>query len=157
MLDIEASGFGASGYPIEIGFAQGDGRRGCRLIRPEPGWTHWDDRAEQVHGISRLTLERHGHAAPRVAGWLNDQLAGQTVYCDGWAHDYPWLARLFDAAGTRPAFRLEHLRSVLDEAGAARWDATLGAVRRRSRAQRHRASADARAIQTALLELQRVA
>jgi len=34
--------------------------------------------------------------AAEVARMLNADLAGQTVYCDGWAHDFPWLALLFD-------------------------------------------------------------
>ena len=37
------------------------------------------------------------------------------VYSDGWGHDYAWLAKLFDAAGMRAQFRLEHLRVLLDE------------------------------------------
>ncbi len=53
ILDIEASGFGRSGYPIEIGYALPDGQTWCSLIRPEPEWTHWDPSAEAVHHISQ--------------------------------------------------------------------------------------------------------
>jgi hypothetical protein len=153
ILDVEASGFGRHSYPIEIGFVLPDGRSGCTLVRPEPAWTHWDPAAERVHGIARLTAQRNGRATREVASWLNQHLGGQTVYCDGWAHDYAWLGLLFDAAGMRPAFRLEHVRRLMSDDQAARWHAVLGAVRAQSRLARHRASADARVLQAALLRL----
>jgi len=37
---------------------------------------------------------------------MNDRLAGREVYCDGGDHDWHWYARLYHAAGLRPAFRL---------------------------------------------------
>jgi hypothetical protein len=153
ILDVEASGFGRRSYPIEIGFVLPDGNSGCTLVRPEPTWTHWDPDAQRVHGIARRTVERSGRPAREVAGWLNDHLRGQTVYCDGWAHDYAWLGLLFDAAGLRPAFRLEHLRRLMSDDQAARWHAVLAAVRGESQLARHRASADARVLQAALLRL----
>jgi hypothetical protein len=112
-LDIEASGFGPGSYPIEVGFVRDDGHSWCTLIRPEPGWTHWDGAAAALHGITRATLDAHGRPAAAVARALNEALAGTTVYCDGWAHDYAWLATLFDAARLRPSFRLENLRALL--------------------------------------------
>jgi hypothetical protein len=157
-IDLEASGFGASSYPIEVGFVRDDGLSGCTLIRPLPEWTHWDEAAARVHGIGRDALQRHGRPPARVAAMLNGALAGRTVYCDGWAHDYPWLARLFDAAGCTPAFRLESAvalidGSVDDQLALQR----LGDACRRARATlggaRHRASADARALQWALNEI----
>jgi hypothetical protein len=152
-LDIEASGFGRFGYPIEVGYARDDGLSWCTLIRPEPEWTHWDASAAVLHGITRDALLRHGRPAAEVARALNAALAGRMVYCDGWAHDYPWLARLFDAAGIVPAFRLESAARLLpgDDLGA------LGAALSNARAelgpQRHRASADARVLQRALRSL----
>ncbi|MFO1249855.1 MAG: hypothetical protein U1E77_01620 [Inhella sp.] len=56
-------------------------------------------------------------------------MAGQTVYCDGWAQDYPWLARLFEAAEAAPAFKLEDLRTLLDEQQAQCWHDTVMRVR----------------------------
>lgn len=153
VLDLEASGFGRSSYPIEVGFVLGDGTVGCTLIRPEPGWTHWDPTAEGLHGISRDTAFRAGRPAADVARWLNQHLAGQTVYCDGWAHDYPWLGMLFDAAAVRPAFRLEHVQRLLDDAQQERWDGLVRDIRSTLAAGRHRASADARVLQAALMRL----
>ncbi|MBX3601010.1 MAG: hypothetical protein KF863_10315 [Rubrivivax sp.] len=150
VLDIEASGFGRASYPIEVGWVLPDGRARCTLVLPAAHWTHWDAGAERVHGIARATLLAHGRAAADVARWLNDELGGRTVYCDGWAHDYPWLAALFEEAGASPLFRLESASALLTEPRLAQLDA----ARRRALAElgltRHRASNDARALQRAL-------
>lgn len=154
ILDIEASGFGRGSYPIEIGFVLADGKGWCTLVRPEPDWLHWDAGAEALHHIPRELALRHGRSAREVAQALNDRLRGQTVYCDGWAHDYAWLARLFEAADLSPAFRLEHLRSLLDDAEAERWpDAKRAVVAEAGPQPRHRASTDARLLQQAVLRL----
>jgi hypothetical protein len=153
ILDIEASGFGPRSYPIEIGYVLADGRARCTLIRPAPDWTHWDNSAEQVHGIARDTLLRHGRAIAEVVEWLNTDLAGQTVYCDGWAHDYPWLALLFDEAGRSPHFRLESVARLLDDQRLSRLDAARRAAVSELGLARHRASNDARALQRALLTI----
>ena len=152
-LDIEASGFGRHSYPIEIGFVRDDGHSWCTLILPEPHWTHWDAGAERVHGIARSTLLRHGRPAAEVARTLNAALAGKTVYCDGWAHDYPWLAALFDAAGQVPAFRLETAAAWLDGEGLHRLDEARRQAQAALGLQRHRASADARVLRQTLLAL----
>jgi hypothetical protein len=150
ILDIEASGFGARSYPIEVGYVLGDGCARCTLVRPAPHWTHWDADAERVHGIVRPTLLQHGRAITEVADQLNADLAGQTVYCDGWAHDYPWLALLFDEAERPLRFRLESVATLLDERRLARLDAVRRAAVAELGLARHRASNDARALQLAL-------
>jgi hypothetical protein len=153
VLDIEASGFGRNSYPIEVGYVLPDGRARCTLILPTPVWTHWDPSAEQVHHIARETLLLHGRPADEVAQMLNIDLAGLTVYCDGWAHDYPWLGALFEAAGRTPRFKLESVNRLLDDSRLAR----LGALQQQARHElglsRHRASSDARALQLALSRL----
>jgi hypothetical protein len=147
VIDIEASGFGRGSYPIEIGFVMPDGSACCMLVQPAREWTHWDSEAERIHGISRTLLESHGRGVAEVARELNRRLAGRDVYCDNWAHDYAWLARLFESAHLTPAFRLRHLRELLSEAAAARFDADRDAVRRSLHLRRHRASGDARVLQ----------
>ncbi|OYU27873.1 MAG: hypothetical protein CFE41_09025 [Burkholderiales bacterium PBB2] len=153
ILDVEASGFGRGSYPIEVGFVEPSGTVFCSLIQPEPDWQHWDPSAELVHGISREILQRHGKPPAWVAAQINDRLSGQTVYCDAWAHDYSWLARLFDSADMMPAFHLQDLRCLLSEAEAACWHQLREQVREELKLDRHRASADARVLQTALLRL----
>lgn len=149
-IDIEASGFGRHSYPIEVGYALPDGRSRCTLIRPSSHWTHWDAAAEAIHHISRETLQRHGRPTAEVARMLNDDLHGLTVYCDGWAHDYSWLAALYDDAALAPGFRLDSVRSVLDEARLARVPELQSQALRELGVDRHRASNDARALQIAI-------
>lgn len=153
-LDVEASGFGRDSYPVEIGFVLSDGHAWCTLVRPEEDWVHWDPSAEALHGISREIALRHGRPAIDVARELNRRLHGQVVYSDGWAHDYAWLARLFEAAGRAPTFRLDHLRRVLDEDSAVRWQAARQQVLAMRPDPRHRASSDARVLQQTWLSLQ---
>jgi hypothetical protein len=150
ILDIEASGFGRRSYPIEVGYVLPDGRSRCTLIRPLPQWTHWDEQAEQLHGITRDALQAHGRPTDAVARMLNDDLAGLTVYCDGWAHDYTWLGALFDAAGQQPAFKLESVRMLLAESRLARLPELQREALQRMGVDRHRASNDARALQWAI-------
>lgn len=154
VLDIEASGFGAGSYPIEVGFVLPDGRGYCSLIRPQPHWTRWDDSAEAIHGISRSTLLAHGRPVAEVTRLLDSHLRGLSVFSDGWGHDYSWLHQLYDAAGARPSFRLQCLRSLLDEEAARRWRAAKAEVLARTGMQRHRASADARVLQLTWMALQ---
>lgn len=153
VIDIEASGFGRHSYPIEVGFVRSDGHAWCSLVLPQADWQHWDSAAEQVHCIPRKLLLQHGRPALEVAQRLNADLAGCTAYCDGWAHDYTWLAKLFDAADLSPRFHLEAVQALLSETHLAQLDllqrqafAVLGITR-------HRASGDARALQWALGQL----
>jgi hypothetical protein len=147
ILDLEASGFGAASYPIEVGIALGDGRKYCSLIRPGPDWTHWDTDAEGVHGISRSLLAQHGRSPREVAEQLNLLAAGLTLYSDGWVVDSPWLTTLFYAAGVEALFRLSPLETILDELQMARWHTVKDAVLADCTERRHRASFDAYVVQ----------
>lgn len=153
VLDMEASGFGPHSYPIEVGYVLPDGSSFCTLIRPAADWTHWDASAEAAHHITRATVVHKGKDLVEVAHWLNSQLQGLTVYTDGWANDYTWLGRLFDAAGMSPHFKLDNLRALLSEREANHWHVVKEQVRREQRLQRHRASADARLLQLTLARL----
>lgn len=150
ILDVEASGFGRGSYPIEIGFVEPSGAMFCALILPDAEWQHWDVSAEALHGITRANLLAHGKPARWVASELNDRLRGLTVYCDGWGHDYAWLALLYESAGMQPSYHLEDLRSLLSEDEAARWHDVTLAVRHEQNLRRHRASSDARVLQLAI-------
>jgi hypothetical protein len=153
VIDIEASGFGRGSYPIEIGFVLPDGYARCTLVRPEDSWTHWDNGAERLHGLTRELLQRYGRPVGEVAALLNEHLGGCAVYCDNWAHDFAWLARLYDQAELTPAFQLRHVRELLDEQQVERWDAACVRARNGLRIDRHRASNDARVLQKALGQL----
>ena len=156
VLDVEASGFGRNSYPIEVGFVLPDGHSYCTLVRPEPHWTHWDEKAEQLHHIPRTIILQRGLPAQEVARKLNDKLRGQTVYSDGWSNDYSWIGALFDAADMTPQFKLENLRVLLDEEEANQWHIVKQQISAERGAQRHRASSDARLLQLTLQRLRKM-
>lgn len=147
IIDVEASGFGPGSYPIEVGVALPDGRKFCALLRPAPGWTHWDARAESVHHVSRATLQTYGRPIAEVVSEMNTLMAGTTLYSDGWVVDKPWLTELFFAARARMDFYVSPLEAILSEAQMASWHGTKDRVLSESDSQRHRASYDAWVIQ----------
>lgn len=147
ILDIEASGFGLGSYPIEVGFIMDDGRSWCSLVKPEPGWQHWDPNAAALHGIDRHQLQKHGRSALDIAQTLNDWLHHQVVYTDAWAHDYTWLNKIFEAANLSPSFKLDNLRTLLSDQDAEQWHTTKLRVAKQYPMPRHRASNDARLLQ----------
>ncbi|RAR57052.1 MULTISPECIES: hypothetical protein [Halomonadaceae] len=148
LLDIEASGFGRGSYPIEIGLARADGSTCAFLIQPLDEWTHWDPKAELLHGISRARLQREGHPVIEVARWLNDELAEIGIaYSDSWGYDNTWMSLLFHHAGMLPRFRLEALRRLLDERQLELWSTAKEALITERGIQRHRAGEDARLLQ----------
>lgn len=151
VLDVEASGFGAGSYPVEVGFALPDGRRGCVLVKPAPDWKHWDPEAQRLHGLSRDRLMKQGRPPSEVAAWLNENLRGMTLYSDAWAHDTSWLGRLFDRANLLPRFRVEALQVLMSEMQLRNWTRAREEVSRELSLSRHRASADAWLIQQTFL------
>ncbi len=149
MIDVEASGFGAGSYPIEVGFVLPEGRAHCYLLRPLSDWIHWDETAERLHGINRDILLRHGRPLCEVAIELNRHLQGTKVYTDAWGQDMSWLALLFDSAEVTQRFALESVRSLLSDAQAASWAEMKQQAIAQLKLNRHRASHDARIIQLA--------
>ncbi len=148
VLDIEASGFGRGSYPIEVGIARADGSCCAFLIQPQQEWTHWDPKAELLHGISRERLFQEGYPAHQVAQWLNDELSSLgKAYSDSWGYDNTWLSLLFHHARMLPRFRLEALRILLSEEQQALWSDTKEHVIGESDINRHRAGEDARLLQ----------
>ena len=147
IIDFEASGFGRGSYPIEVGLIDEEGRSWCSLIQPEENWRHWDPGVADLHGLSRDVLVRHGKSCAEVADHLNNALRSRIAYCDGWAHDFVWMARLFEAAERTPLFRLEDLRLILSPEQQAHWHEVKDEVSRDCDLSRHRASNDARLIQ----------
>ena len=152
VIDIEASGFGAGSYPIEVGLVLPDGAAHCFLVLPYDEWTQWDEAAEKLHGLKRETVERFGMDGGYVARQLNKHLQGQTVYTDTWESDQAWLDLLFERAGIEPQFTSAPLAEIMTEAQELDWEKTLDEVIAESGLKRHRASADARIVQTTWLK-----
>nr|WP_252728183.1 hypothetical protein [Alteromonas sp. C1M14] len=147
ILDIEASGFGSASFPIEVGVKRHDGARFCRLIQPYKWWTHWDKEAELLHGLTRQTLHEHGVQGASVCHDLNVFLNDQTVYSDGWVVDYPWLIKLYAAAGVAMTFKLSALEYILSESQMQTWHEVKTQLLAQQSGSRHRASVDAELIQ----------
>lgn len=155
IIDIEASGFGAYSYPIEIGAVKANGDRYCALIKPEPDWEHWCERAQRVHGIARELLMTRGKSPAQVCHELNGFLQDETTYSDAWTHDSPWLNKLFYAARVYPFFHLSPIELIATEEQLMLWDATKKRLAQQLNIQRHRASGDAFLIQQTYVETRR--
>ena len=147
IIDIEASGFGGQSYPIEVGVVLSDGQKHCQLIRPHEDWISWSSEAENIHGISRETLEQHGASLVKVAADLNRLLAGKTIYSDCWVADNSWLITLFDKARLHPSFYMYDIMTIFDEGIMECWHQVKEQVVKDLKLTRHRASNDAYIIQ----------
>ena len=147
IIDVEASGFGPQGYPIEVGVALASGATHCYLVLPRADWTYWDKAAEQVHHITRDSLEAYGRPLEEIAHALNAVIDTNTAFSDGWEVDSPWLNQLFYSAGIAPRFRLSALDYILSEAQMSLWHETKAQIIAEMDIKRHRASLDALIIQ----------
>jgi len=152
VIDIEASGFGAGSYPIEVGVVLESGKTVCNLIRPESEWEHWDKNAEALHGIERPLLFKNGQPVKKIAQILNSVLEGKTVYTDGWGVDNTWLSLLYYHAGMHQSFRLETIRILLSEEQVIYWHPTKDRITQELDLKRHRASSDALVLQKTFLQ-----
>ena len=157
IIDVEASGFGAQSYPIEIGVVRHDGARFCKLIIPLSDWTHWDEEAEALHGITQSQLHQYGNHPIDVCHELNEFVGQATMHSDGWVVDQPWLSKLYASAGIAMTFRLSPLESLLREQHILRWDDVKKDVVREYGGSRHRASVDAMIIQQTYARVMKVA
>lgn len=114
-IDIEATGFAADAYPIEVAWSLPTGEIHRCLISPEtvPAWNTWSVEAERVHGIDRERLIRNGWPPDYVADRLTADLGGRTVYSDAPDYDRPWLQRLFDALDRTLPCTFDHVDELL--------------------------------------------
>jgi len=147
IMDIEASGLGPQGYPIEIGVALEPGAKFCSLLLPREDWTYWDSDAEKMHRIPRDILETYGSPLAEVAINLNTLLENRTIYSDGWVVDKGWLSQLYYAVAMPQQFTLSSLEMILSTAQMTLWDETKAQVIEDLGMMRHRASTDALIIQ----------
>lgn len=114
-IDLEASGLGASSWPIEVGWCFPDSAPETYLIKPAEDWAPeaWDDNAEALHGVSRDILEREGAPIVDVCRRLNEALDDVEVFSDAPDWDAFWLYRLFTAGGEKQAFKLKDFGALL--------------------------------------------
>lgn len=118
VLDCEASGLEPESYPIEIGYVLPNSEVVSYYIKPEEDWTHWCEKAQDVHQVSRESLFECGLPAYIVAEKLNSQLANEIVYSDAASYEIMWLDRLFDSVGIERKFDVRSIQSLfIDEDG----------------------------------------
>ena len=153
-IDVEASGFGAGSYPIEVGLAMTSGQMHCTLIRPEDNWLHWNVEAESLHGITRDILLVNGKSPLKVAMLVNEWLDGETVYTDDWGNDSCWLALLYETANIQQRFTIDSVASLISQELMSQWHTTKNQVIQEIDLKRHRASSDALILQTTFERLQ---
>ncbi|MBC2715714.1 MAG: hypothetical protein HF978_10440 [Desulfobacteraceae bacterium] len=118
IIDFEASGLGKESYPIEV--AWGDGRHPVTsfLLNPESmnGWTDWDPRSLEFHGIPRDKLIKKGEDPKRIAEIMVKELAGKTLYSDEPRYDNMWKDRLLIDSGYDPRLiRIKNLKYFLNK------------------------------------------
>ena len=118
IIDFEASGLGKASYPIEV--AWGDGRHPITsfLLNPEcmDGWTDWDPRSIEFHGIPRDKLIKKGEDPKRIAEIMVKELAGKILYSDEPRYDNMWKDRLLKDSGYDPGLiRIKNLKYFLNK------------------------------------------
>ena len=153
IIDLEASGFGRGSYPIEVGFALEDRQVHSFLIKPAPGWTHWSEEAEKIHGISRDQLEEDGLTAREIALKMNELLRGKTLYSDAWSFDSSWIGRLFDEAELVQRFRIETVNKLLSQEQMEAWHDTKQHLWDELDVGRHRAANDVKVLQETFIRV----
>lgn len=110
-LDIESSGLSDDSYPISIGISGSDNQSWYWLVCPLEDWSHWDDFAQDNHGISRDELIEEGRDAFLVSREINAVFNGKTLIVDSkW--DSFWINRLYSDLGVEPSFSVKHLADV---------------------------------------------
>lgn len=156
-IDFEASSLSDTSYPIEVGWVWEDGREEAHLVRPAPGWTDWDRKAEAIHGITREQLDLEGEPHDVVARRMVEQLTGHDLRASAPSWDGKWLSALLRAAALpRHALRLKDSDDLfrdlicahhagLDRAAQDERLAAVLAETEESGQPAHRALADARA------------
>lgn len=111
VLDIEASGLEVGSYPIEIAWIGVlDNAFDNFLIKPDKEWILWDSLAQEVHGISRMVIERAGITACEATTRLDHFLKYKEIYSDAPEWDGYWLDRLYSSVNKKREWRLEKIK-----------------------------------------------
>lgn len=147
IIDIEASGLHFDSYPIEIAVLV-ENKVQSWLIKPELSWNYWSERAEEMHGISRVELEKDGIVVEMVAQQLNEcaDRAGGVFYSDAVFWDEDWLKTLFDAAKRPMRFRIASIFDLLSTAETEIFHKEKSDQIASGRFRLHRAEGDVRLI-----------
>jgi hypothetical protein len=150
IIDIEASGLHIDSYPIEIAVVVDDVVHSW-LIQPAPHWQHWSERAEEMHGISRVQLETEGVAVEVVAANLValSERSGGVFYCDAVYWDEDWLKTLFHEAKQPMTLQVKPIFDLLTEQEQQVFLQMKESLTAAGRYQLHRAAEDVRLLRDA--------
>lgn len=123
------------------------------MIRPEPGWVHWDEGSSKVHNIPREKLLLEGLPALQVAEELNRHFKGLTLYSDAQTWDGFWLDVLIGCVGVTASFSFKDISEFIDgsEHRLMVYQAAKEDLVESWQFQLHRASDDARIIHRSLI------
>ena len=116
IIDFEASSLRKNSHPIEV--AWGDSRENIRsfLLNPDymQGWTDWNPKSYEYHGITQDELRRFGADPREIARKMVQELADETVYSDEPHYDIRWKNRLLADSGYDPSLvRIGDLNNYL--------------------------------------------
>ncbi len=151
IIDVETSGAGPGGYPVEIGIAAANGKTHCFLVKPPPQWLRWDHKHETIHEITLATLKAAGKEPVDVALALNSLLKGDVAYCEQWGSAMTQMSLLFYTAGVPQMFSIESLHSLARQPKPDTWNRLRQSVTADLNPQRRRASTDALILQKTYL------
>jgi hypothetical protein len=159
-LDVEASSFAASSYPIEIGWSDNNGNINSYLINPGHvrAWTDWDFHAQLLHGISREQCMLNGFNPEFVCRQLSQSIRpGEIIYADAGKFDQYWIDALYFVGSSigYSQFRVLHSAELMlpmlipfDSDIKKRWRILekLRFLARKKIGRRHRVTADVQSL-----------
>lgn len=152
-IDFESSSLEEDSYPIACAWTLPDGSVKSVLIIPEDDWTDWDVCTEDVHGLSRDQLFMNGHTAKDIVIEMNNDLDGETLYCDALYYDQQWLDRLFDAVDESPSFTLAAFNELVPDRDQFEVEDARRQLQEERGLQVHQADDDVRLLQLLYLQL----
>ena len=105
IIDFEASSLRKTSHPIEVAWGDHPDNIRSFLLNPDymPGWTDWNPKGVEYHGITRETLRRSGTDPRQVARQMVEALAGESVFSDEPRYDSRWKDRLLADSGYDPS------------------------------------------------------
>ena len=151
IIDFEASSLRKTSHPIEVAWGEHPDNIRSFLLNPDymPGWTDWNPKSVEFHGITRQLLRSRGVDPRQAARQMVEALAGQSVYSDEPRYDRRWKDRLLADSGYDPSLigikdLNLYLNQMIRSVDNCKTVADFAPYFTCSRSQRHRAAADVR-------------
>jgi hypothetical protein len=148
-IDFEASSLNQyNSYPISVGIVH-QGKAYYWLIKPKESWTDWDNKAEQLHGLSKGFLIANGKEPKKVIKKITSLLGTQcTLFSDNPFWERLWLNRLGISN-----YQIEDVYDLVKPGREEYVEATRKAIFEESNLTPHNAIDDAMALALTVTEL----